>query len=96
LLFWFSSAGLSALLRPTRILRARFSDKSLKKWYLLRLAVAAPAFQVPPDTCRVPVKKANSRHACGIAPGNGLPLQTRKAKSPALYGGRSTHLGIAQ
>jgi hypothetical protein len=55
LLSWFSSAGLSALLRPTRILRGKFSDKSLKKWYLLRLAVAAPAFQIPakylPSAC---------------------------------------------
>jgi len=25
----------------------QFSDKYLKKWYLCRLAVAAPGFQVP-------------------------------------------------
>jgi hypothetical protein len=44
----------------------------------------------------VPVKQANSRGACGIAPAHRLPLQSRKANSTALHDGGLVLAAIAQ
>jgi hypothetical protein len=44
----------------------------------------------------VPVKQANSRGTCGIAPAHPLPLQPRKANSTALHDGGLMLVAIAQ
>jgi hypothetical protein len=44
----------------------------------------------------VPVKQANSRGTCGIAPVHRLPLQPRKANATALHDGGLMLAAIAQ
>jgi hypothetical protein len=44
----------------------------------------------------VPVKQANSRGTCGIAPAHRLQLQPRKANSTALHDGSLMLAAIAQ
>jgi hypothetical protein len=58
--------------------------------------MAAPTFQTAAGCLLVPVKQANSRYTCGIAPADRRGLQPRKAKSPALHEGGLTPTGIAQ
>jgi hypothetical protein len=58
--------------------------------------LAAPAFQRAARGLPVPVKQANSRGTCGIAPTHRLPLQPRKANSTALHDGALMLAVIAQ
>jgi hypothetical protein len=56
----------------------------------------APAFQTAAGVLLVPVKQANSRGTCAIAPAHRPPLQPRKANATALHDGGLVIVAIAQ